>query len=589
MIPAKPRKEQWSLEVAWDIETVNWNTVVAVCGVASNGERIQASSFEEYVSKAEKLGWFKSTVRHWAHFGGIFDHLFALEHCSKTWILHEARGGSGFGVWSADLIKRGAMWRMRDSGRLFPLGLAKVGVAFGLEKLEVDRSNIHLLTQRELFEYCMRDCDVLLHAILKFKAYIQESDGVLGDTIAGTASRIIRQTLPRDCWGWNINVDERVACAYYGARTERFMSAIGPGRIYDINSSYPAQMVKPLPTEYVGTSQKPRDSLWWAALAVVEVPAMHLPMLPFRTDKGPCKGKLLFPVGNWVGWYAKEELQALESVGGKYRIIEAMEYREEPWLKATIEKWWNTRKNSSDKGIKLITKLLMNCVYGKTIERGEYETIVENPTRAYGASTSGLKVRLYNAGDVPLYGITERHNGTLRHAATAAAILARSRLALWDGMREASKTGDVAYCDTDSVITTGTLPSSEELGAFKQELEFECGEFLAPKVYAVSTPEGKIKACAKGLRFPRVGPEDSPEQNLSNIKTWARVSYGEKLCWETHVSFKRGLNQGTLCYRRTTDSRQFHGGVDKRNFSGDTSTPYIVKNGVLHAGENTIR
>lgn len=72
------------------------------------------------------------------------------------------------------------------------------------------------------------------------------------------------------------------------------------------------------------------------------------------------------------------------------------------------------------------------------------------------------------------------------HVPIGVQVTALSRALLYRGMLPCS---DLYYCDTDSIFTTSTLPSSDELGAFKHEYTAEEGYFAAPKFYRVTLKE----------------------------------------------------------------------------------------------------
>lgn len=572
----KRARSLYSREVAWDIETVHWREIVSVCGVSSDGESVIAHSIPEYLEKARRKGWLTADTRHWAHYGGIFDHLLAWEHVAGTWILRDGKSGTGFGLWSADFVQKDVVWQLRDSARIMPQSLAAIGKAFGLEKIEVDRGAIHLLSQQETDSYCLRDCEVLLNAVMRFAEFVRGDGAVLRDTIASTAATIVRLShLPADLWGWDAGLDAIAAEAYYGGRVERFRTELGPGRVYDINSSYPARMLLPLPTKHVATSERPRKGLWHFAHCTIRVPEdCYIPPLPYRgATRKELAGKLLFPVGEWSAYYTREEIELAQECGADVQYHTVWHYETAPFLAPLIERWWDVRKQSSDPAIKVITKLLMNSISGKLIEWGEYESVTENPHTADKAVSEGEKVRLYpvrtKSGEwVTYYGVSSRRSGVLRHAAAAASILAGARATLHRGMAEAQKTGTVAYCDTDSVLTDGILQESQELGRFKLEKTFDCAEFLAPKLYAYGG-DNDITIRAKGFRIPRGrDPRD----------VWARLSFGAGLSYETSLGFKRLLGAKSTMYSRVSEYRQRRESlIDKRCFSGQDSRPWSIR------------
>lgn len=205
------------------------------------------------------------------------------------------------------------------------------------------------------------------------------------------------------------------------------------------------------------------------------------------------------------------------------------------------------------------------------IEYGEYETITEDPRKGMEAYDEGLKVKAYPVATkkgeiITYYGVTEKRLGPLRHAAAASSIVSSARRTLYNGINEAGQSR-VAYCDTDSVITSGTMGESSKLGEFKYEREFDCAEFLGPKLYAMGKGD-EITIKAKGFRLAR---------GRDPREVWARLSFGAPIADETTLSFKRQLGSKSVAFQRVTNSRQPSGKtVDKRCFTGETSRPWSI-------------
>jgi hypothetical protein len=80
-------------------------------------------------------------------------------------------------------------------------------------------------------------------------------------------------------------------------------------------------------------------------------------------------------------------------------------------------------------------------------------------------------------------------------------ITALSRAALEGYLYECRD--DVYYCDTDSVITTHTLPTGERLGDLKLEMQVQNGVFVAPKLYMIHE-QGKERAIVKAKGFSKL-------------------------------------------------------------------------------------
>lgn len=598
-------------EVAWDIEAREWSKVRMICAVGSDGKRIVASGFPELERKARAHNWLRSGVRWWAHWGGIYDHVLLLEKCLPRWRMLRGAYSSGQGVWSLDLALNHERWNLRDSARIMTDSLANVGKAFGLAKLDVDRSRIEELSDAECEHYCLRDCEIVLLALDRFAKVWAEHGGSMRDTLASTSATFLRKTeIPPDAWGWNPETDARVAPAYYGGRVERFRTELEDCAYYDINSSYPFEMAKPLPTRLcnVGFGKPPRKRGTVSIVrARVKVPEhLYVAPLPHRPAAGALKGRLVFPVGTLEGMWCDDELAAAEDACGVHvEPLQFWQYDTEPYLATFVERWYRIKKETTDPAMRYIAKLAMNSVSGKLIERGEYESFSQSPVQVLKAMEAaerggGLAPRRYSIrtleGLSEIWTLAEKHNGPLRHAAAAAVVLGRARGNLLRAMVDCGQ-GNLGYCDTDSVIRRGAMPTGAELGEWKLEKELDRAEFLAPKVYALWPAGGApLDICAKGFRVRPVERDETPDTlgtgkgkatrgdqyRLANGKLvdrenlWRAMADGDGVVFQSTRGFKSAVRLGDIRFARIEQTRSLHPGIDKRCFDGVDSRPWNV-------------
>jgi hypothetical protein len=76
------------------------------------------------------------------------------------------------------------------------------------------------------------------------------------------------------------------------------------------------------------------------------------------------------------------------------------------------------------------------------------------------------------------------------------------------------------YCDTDSVITTGTLTDEgKELGALGFQDSYERGTFIAPKIYMLEKSDGTRIVRAKGVP-QSVAWDYIKNNNVSYSRPW---------------------------------------------------------------------
>jgi hypothetical protein len=116
----------------------------------------------------------------------------------------------------------------------------------------------------------------------------------------------------------------------------------------------------------------------------------------------------------------------------------------------------------------------------------------------------------------------------------AAHVTALARIKLYRHMVAAGDS--LAYCDTDSIITSSQLDTSTALGDLKNEypgVTFS-GVFLAPKLYMLSGSDGSVKVVAKGIR-------ERTKETFDTLASGGTVSSFEleKLGKLAHAGFRK--------------------------------------------------
>lgn len=481
---------------------------------------------------------------------------------------------------------------MRDSLRLFADALKKLGEHLGLEKLDVDRtsSGIAALSDEECEAYCFRDCEIVLLAVTKMRDFITSLGGEFTATLPGCAARTIQALcVPSDAYGWSPETDEIAAKAFAGGHVDVYQRRMPSGDLADVNSMYPGQMVKPLPTRYKGNGngKLPKDSgEFYVVKARVSVPLdCYDSPLWVQPKEGALAGRLVFPTGNFEGVWTREELEtAADTIPGfTFEPIRWHSWEQSPWLAETIGGWYEKRKKSESSVEQYMLKLLMNSAYGKFIEKSENETLTQSLEEALRLEKMGGKLRLHTTNVGAIYGVSSVTVGILRHAAVAAAITSRARLQLYNAMNSIRrKGGQVAYCDTDSVFST-VMPDDvdpKRLGAWKHECSFLDGEFIAPKLYSYLALAKRIpkanKFVVKCKGYPKaITNADGESERLPSDELWRQIKNSEEMRSEKTRLFRSMLREGEVKFARETVSRM-RGDiqVDKRCFTGNDSRPW---------------
>jgi hypothetical protein len=326
-------------------------------------------------------------------------------------------------------------------------------------------------------------------------------------------------------------------------------------RIYDINSSYPASLLGPMPVgrmfEYVGMGMFAK--IWPNVLSDVDkrcgfiectvyVPeTLMYPPLPVRSD-----GKVKFPTGYISGVWTSNELREAVRLGCVIRSV-----NRHVWImaravfRAMITELWALRKEAlamakldpegGHEGKAEVYKLIMNAFFGKW-GMGEYrdEFLI--------ADDDGLPDHCKPiTGQEDKFGTRKKHvDEDYINPSIAAQVTSESRLRLlhlfnlvedqntvsiaaalkkaqdhYEGpvdlieqclIAHAARWAYVWYSDTDSITCNVDLPESKELGGLKREYaenDIVWGRWDTLKVYEL----WMFGPCPKGCTFRKTNPE----------------------------------------------------------------------------------
>jgi hypothetical protein len=582
---------EWPVLAVYDIEAENWVDVVLVGHVDELGNRKTFKTIKEYVE------WLFTSFQGdhvWAHWGGHYDHRFIIHHATMNgWNWETVQSGNMIIIVS--ITHMGRTIKFCESARLMPDSVAKIGKTVGLPKLDVDRSHIERLTEAEVIEYCLRDCDIVLLGLQLMKKAFKGVGADFAYTLASIATRWVRRspvlkwhkfydydrtTKQRTYSKEMLLADEFAQPAYFGGRVEVFKQGTfsGPLYYYDIRSSYPWSMLHDLPTYFRGFEIPNADinkaiSKCGISEATVTVPIdTYLPVLCVRYN-----GKLIFPTGQFRGRWTNIELQEAKKQGVTINRIHAQSlFTPVPFLKSFVKTFYGLRQQAINEGDAFRSytyKICLNSIYGKTVESVERTSVIyghENVEKALEKYGNDLAKDEYikptNTDGV--YIICSVADGPFRHVSAGAYITARSRLKLLEGMRITLENGgQIYYCDTDSIVTDVELPMfADELGNFKLEETFSEATFISPKVYKATTLKGEKIFKVKGIPVKGLSPEES-EQRFDDYVSGIPVPK------EGISSFIQDLNHGTTAPKAFTLERALRKLDSKRIHQNGNSIP----------------
>lgn len=319
-------------------------------------------------------------------------------------------------------------------------------------------------------------------------------------------------------------LDEVLRRAYLGGRCEVFKLWTGEAWHYDCNSLYPSVMHDdeyPIdaPTES-GFPQQDFDSylvsgqgFGIARANVITPDDIRLPLLGIRNDDG----KHIYPVGKFAGWWTFMELAEAVRIGYQVYVQEAwVSWRGGRIFHRFVEHWAEV-KHRSYGGKREFAKLVLNGLAGKF---GQGRKLFSYREYRDDASVDGAVADGSFVADTELLGtrllVQEREAyGYFLRVDIAIHIVAAARIRLYHMMELIHLSGgEVAYCDTDSIVSSIQIPEcycdQNQLGYWKLERKVVRGIYLAPKFYAeqeqsqaISRARGVVGSWRRQLTFAR--------------------------------------------------------------------------------------
>jgi hypothetical protein len=360
---------------------------------------------------------------------------------------------------------------------------------------------------------------------------------------------------------------------YYGGRTEAFKRGkVENLNYYDVNSLYPYVMQNKFPDPNTLRDRKYgliQNIEQFHGMSYVEVycPENILPLLPLRHDD-----KLMFPAGNFEGYYTHIELRKALEKGYVIKNIKRQFYYKgncRPFYEYVdffYKKRLNTEKRTPDN---LIYKLFMNSLYGKFGQKffGRNEWLPNNFTaeqinKMNFFETNGNFCRIKK--DVK--------PSNFCFPIWAAYVTSYGRLELYKYLERCNP----YYCDTDSIMTKKNYETDDSLGGLKLEMHIKEGIIVKPKYYMLNKDIVKIKGIGKKLMADE----------------FMRCLSGKKIRYQKFVKFVESLRRGLMVNEIIDAVKELSNEDNKRlwpkKFNKDSlqeSNPiYILKDDKIYKG-----
>lgn len=419
----------------------------------------------------------QSCTTYYAHNGGRSDFNFILEEAQKRgYIIESIRTNNR--ILKVAIFSNNRVFKFIDSVALLPATLSSLCKAFKVkhQKLEIDYENIE--DDPRLEQYLMSDCIGLYEVMQTFMGIFKDWKVPLRDTLSQQAMLTFRSMLKYPIPSHK-KIEGFIRNSYYGGRTEVFKRTNEETVYYfDFNSLYPYVMYKyPMPVGKYKKVKYPDSENIGFAEAVVNIPNRLIPLLPYRTNK------LVFPIGKIRGFYDTAELKKAEEIGYKVSYKRVYEFEKDFIFRDYVDKFYKIKKETNDKTMYMISKLLLNSLYGKFGQRRETKKIIFNPSKIDGLIPYKEEFGMYEKDTFSFA------NHIL--PAIASHVTSMARLELFNQFENAGF-GNVFYCDTDSIVTNKKLPTSDKLGDLKREYTIKKGYFIAPKFYYMDTDQGIV-------------------------------------------------------------------------------------------------
>lgn len=456
----------------------------------------------------------------YAHFGSIFDFPILLQELQERPDLNIYPITKGSKIIKLTIQDNNEhRWYFHDSSALLNFSLDELTKTFkvGHKKLEVvkkdsdyDRKLYELYKENPklVMEYLLHDCRGLYEVLDEFKKKMLDIGGDLGLTIASTSLKTFKRGYQRNVLAMcGRDVNDELRNAYFGGRTEifRMYAPEIKGKYYyyyDINSLYPFVMheydypvskptvvLDPLPNIFI-------ENEGITKARIISPDKLYIPVLPSKI-KIKQDTKLMFILGEYEGYWDNALLRKAKELGYQVTPLKSFIFKTDYIFKDFVEHFYSIKENSeSNTPMYLISKLLMNSLYGKFGQRQDSEFMIKDPK----PDEEEYEILDFVDLDTGWVKVKQESKGKSFLPQISIHVTAMAQLKLLQAMEYILDKGyRVYYCDTDSITTDyPNMPVSKKLGDFKREKRLYSGIFLLPKTYKIIDDERKIEIRAKG-------------------------------------------------------------------------------------------
>lgn len=302
-------------------------------------------------------------------------------------------------------------------------------------------------------------------------------------------------------------MEEAARRGYFGARAEAtklgHTGAVVYGDVEKMYGSVMADIRLPTPESTLLNDGAGNTGQWLMypgmSDCTVTVPDCYVPPLPFRRG-----GRLLFPVGEFRGWFSHDELRLAIDHGATVRHWHASLYGTETtkpieyFALALMDYIPHLAKHG------MVTeetaKRVLNALYGCIGMRQGCQTcyVLPLPPGTTPSDWPYHEVKVLRDHILMRRESWQSRRSKWSNPLWAALITAAARVKLYNLL--VMHGGELAYTDTDSVITMGELRGeSEGPGGLHYKGTFTDSWIVGPKLYRLEHPTGNVRLAHSGI------------------------------------------------------------------------------------------
>ena len=473
-----------------------------------------------------------------------------------------------------------------DTINYFPASVKKMGEKINhlklnfpscLEKMNDIKDLCHVDEIKEIERYNVRDSEITYKFMCWFQKVTNEMGGNMRNTIASSAMDLFqRKYLKKPIFQPSKNLLSKMYKGYYGGRTETIFHGYSDEKFnyYDINSSYPNVMQLSYPDlNTIKLKNKGNiniiDMYEGMSRVHMKIDYMKIPYLPFRHES-----KLLFPIGDFEGYYSHFEIRNAVDMGYEILDIKDSIYFTDSNYFLKDYSYDMVKKREIDVTNSLIYKLFGNSLYGKFGQKYNMDKIVISCLDDFDF-TDQENIELIKNSKVFLNNFflyiskKNRNYPSFILPIWALYTTAYARHDLYQKFISNNK-GKICYFDTDSCITDKEIEVKKGIGGIKKEHVIKELILVKPKQYLFRNSNDKYKITFKGIPRRELNYNKFIKILDNNMK-----EDKQKFEYKKIVKFKEGLKRNIKVNSEIVIQKQFDLNDNKRIWKNDFSLDYF--------------